>query len=393
MTREVVNSENGIIVLGSQEGNATFKVLMEDFVIPRLKAVNPNNPLLSSLTAIKYDKTSDKNFIVKLATETSGAPIADFELEGLAKYKSGLKRLSSVTLPELGGMSAVDALFLYNLIVNGGKVGQTTLSMVFEDYAISQGKTSEEFAGYGSDIIAAYYDSRRADDTSILQDIMNMSEEDIEGLKMALALEDNDFTSKEDYIIAKNPKTRKYELLHRVASKKTNGTDEDGNLDTGEGDSNEDDGDVDRDAAGLNDDEDEGTVRGSFLVKRYYEKLKKFEYVPVGPLNSGKLARALLVSSKSKLSAQAQQSLYQNPITGEIRLRYGKKLLKFSDLVDMMTPEARKALKEGTQHEIKSIKGLLKEFGFIKSAKAGVDVELTGMNVETLIDFLTKPQC
>lgn len=390
MNRKPIQDTSGTIVLGSEEGNATFKVLMEEVIIPRLQEEQVNNPLLTNLTETKFDKTYDKNFIIKYATTTSGSPNADFEKESLSKYKSGLHSLTKVTIKELGGMSAIDALFLYNLIVNSGKVGQTTLSMVFEDYAISQGRSSEEFSGYSSDLIAGYYDSRKMQESELLEEITRLTPEAKRKLELSMAVEDAAFTTGAMYIIHQNPETRNYEILYnkRKADEKakanSNSEDESDLATEALAASGISEEDYQIREAALGDEYEEGGKRS------YAQVLEKEGYVVVGALNSGKLARALITPT-TITSESLNQFLYENPMTGEIRIKDGGKLVKYKDLLPRMTPEARQHLEE---HKVTDMKGLLKLYGFIKGTKT---IEATAMlealTTDKLIESLTNPQC
>ena len=388
LPRKPLTSSNSTIVLGSEEGNATFKVLMEEIVIPRLQEEHPENTLLTGLTPTKFDKTSDKNFIIKTATETSGAPHAEFEQENLTKYKAGLHALRKEAIPELNGMSAVDALFIYNLIVNSGKVGQTTLSMVFEDYAVSQGRNIPEFAGYGSSIIEAYYDSRRLQESELLEEISKLTGPAKRKLEMSMAVIDYDFTTKAKYIIHKNPETRKFEILYnkRVADAQQANQDQENSqledmINESGGDLEEGQSDVDLDAVGGNAGEQE---------EDYAKTLSDHGLIVVGRLNNGKLARALLAPAKIT-DAELVAKLYENPMTGEIRIRQNGRLLKFRDLVARMTDKARADIEKAG---ITSIKELLEEKGLIKpnSTTKIEPTEKFGM-IDDLYKYLTEEQC
>ena len=385
MQRKKTAEPNLTLVLGDDVSNATFKVLMEEVIIPKLQESHVNNALLDGLTPTKFDKTYDKNFIVKIATATSGSPKADFELESLSKYKVGLSALVGETIDELDGMNAIDALFLYNLIVNGGKVSQTSLSMVFEDYARSQGKTDETYGNFGSSLIADYYNSRRIRENSLLEEIEDMSSEAKKKLAMAMATVDFNFTSGKAYIIHQNPATRKYELLYSEKNQKKQAkiaTESEEYVEIGLDASDFDYNDDLEEQISQIDSQDVGPKT---TAERYEDELDKYGYKRVGIFNSGKAMQAMIVSPSFE-DTKIAELLYENPITGEIRVKYQGKLLKYKDLVDMMTPKAKESLKA------KNMKELLRAAGFIKGSNKITPGKMLG-SVDDLIKYLTEEQC
>ena len=282
-------------------------------------------------------------------------------------------------------MNAIDALFLYNLIVNGGKVSQTSLSMVFEDYARSQGKTDETYGNFGSSLIAAYYNSRRIRENSLLEEIEDMSSEAKKKLAMAMATVDFNFTSGKAYIIHQNPATRKYELLYSEKNQKKQAkiaTESDEyaeiGLDASDFDYNDD---LEEQISQI----DSQDVGPKTTAERYEEELDKYGYKRVGIFNSGKAMQAMIVSPSFE-DTKIAELLYENPITGEIRVKYQGKLLKYKDLVDMMTPKAKESLKA------KNMKELLRAAGFIKGSNKITPGKMLG-SVDDLIKYLTEEQC
>jgi hypothetical protein len=126
------------IQLGTLEGNMSFKYIMENEVLPDLKEKYPAFDLIRDLNQIKFDKTNDRNTLVKMATKSTMLPRSEQEIQTLAKYKEDLITLSNIRLSQFNGeINLVDALFAYNLIVNKGKVSGNSLTNLFEDYAMS----------------------------------------------------------------------------------------------------------------------------------------------------------------------------------------------------------------------------------------------------------------
>ena len=118
------------------------------------------------------------------------------------------------------------------------------------------------------------------------------------------------------------------------------------------------------------------------IMKTY---LDKYGYKRVGIFNSGKAMQAMIVSPSFE-DTKIAELLYENPITGEIRVKYQDKLLKYKDLVDMMTPKAKESLKA------KNMKELLRAAGFIKGSNKITPGKMLG-SVDDLIKYLTEEQC
>jgi len=410
MRAEMVDTRGNSITipLGTDAGNQTFKVLMEEFVIPALQShpTLSHNPLIQALVPTKFNKTQDKNTIIKMALRTSALPRSDFEKGKLTEYKAGLDQLASVTSPYLPGISLVDALFVYNLIVNGGKQTQTALTTVFANYAMSQGKTDSD-SGYSSSLIAAYYDSRRMNSEDVMESL-DFSEEEAELVKMGVAPIDGRFKTGAEYIYVKDAETRNYVLLHKLSEAES--TDEEGSSLQQE---IEDDLEVD----GLS------------------EEAKRHGYEVVGIRNNLKVMQSMLIQPEE---TSVKDRLFVHKTTGEIRLinSAGKKV-GFSDLFKRMTPEARiklnaaralesmpgktreekfKALKQAIDEQaddlpiednelqemldksanVSDMKSLLLQFGFITVDKAGnvsTTSALEGLTPDALIEYLTTKQC
>ena len=139
--------------------------------------------------------------------------------------------------------------------------------------------------------------------------------------------------------------------------------------------------DVDLDAVGGNVEEKE---------KDYASELADRGFIVVGRLNNGKLARALLAPAKIT-DAELVAKLYENPMTGEIRIRQNGKLIKFRDLVARMTDKARADIEKAG---ITSIKELLEDKGLIKP-NSTTKIEPTEKfgKIDDLYKYLTEEQC
>ena len=212
-----------------------------------------------------------------------------------------------------------------------------------------------------------------------------MSSEAKKKLAMAMATVDFNFTSGKAYIIHQNPATRKYELLYSEKNQKKQAkiaTESDEYAEIG----------LDASDFDYNDDLEEQIsqiesqdVGPKTIAERYEEELDKYGYKRVGIFNSGKAMQAMIVSPSFE-DTKIAELLYENPITGEIRVKYQGKLLKYKDLVDMMTPKAKESLKA------KNMKELLRAAGFIKGSNKITPGKMLG-SVDDLIKYLTEEQC
>lgn len=210
-TLKLVNAPTDYnFTLGTYEGNMTFKYIFEQFVIPSLKSKYPNNELLKSLGFIKTDKTLDKNTLIKLATQTKLLPENTYEEEQIAHYKQGLNIIKDVKIPELGNIHFLDALYVYNLIVNQNAVRENSLTTLFESYMFDTSKKS--FEGQ-TDLIQKFFDFQKTSPDYIFAKIKQFGKNDLINFLKKIAPIDNNFTTGLPYIRKVNPATGKTVLL------------------------------------------------------------------------------------------------------------------------------------------------------------------------------------
>lgn len=222
------NSTGTTINLGTTAGNATFKYVVENIVIPRLKEKYKNNKLLQDLVVTETDKTTDKNSFTKLATSVKLIPSNDFERQVINDYRLGLNYIKSEEIPEfpifdlngqkLGNLNFLDILFLYNLIVNENKSGENNLTALFQDFVFSTDSQSS--------IIHSYFEFRKIQESYLLSKIGTMKKSDIEAYKQTTAklfklpISDSD-KRKNKYIFVKD-NTNKVRLCERIDTSSTN---------------------------------------------------------------------------------------------------------------------------------------------------------------------------
>lgn len=225
-------SEESNVVLGTTEGNATFKYIVENIVIPRLKKTYKNNDLLKDLTITETDKTIDHNSFTKLTTTTKLIPSNDFERQVINKYKLGLNYIKDAEIPELamfdsdgnklGNLNFLDMLFLYNLIVNENKSGESNLTILFQDFVFSSNAQSN--------IINSYFEFRKMQEPYLVSKIKDLTVQDIDSYKQSTAklfkfpISERD-RSKNKYILVKD-NTNKVVLCERINDNKEDFSDE-----------------------------------------------------------------------------------------------------------------------------------------------------------------------
>jgi hypothetical protein len=180
--------------------------------------------LLQDINIIKTDNTVDRNVLVKLATDSSTIPQNEYEDIRLAEYKRGLDLLANEIVEELGGrrtgLTFLDALFLYNLIVNKGKVTQTSFTNIFEEYAIGQGKVFDERGdSKSSSLIEAYYNHRKVKLNQFKDSALENPDSAVRQFEMISAEEvliSDLENSRSEYAFVKDPETRSFVLVEKI---------------------------------------------------------------------------------------------------------------------------------------------------------------------------------
>lgn len=131
---------NKTIQLGTDMGDANFKLWMEQTLIPRLKA-DPelqNNIFIQHLSPIVNSRTNLGMTAVYYGLNgINMLPQSDAEREMFDIHKDAFNQLATYDLirDAKGKTFAIQELFyLYSLICNNGKFGPTSLHKIFEDY-------------------------------------------------------------------------------------------------------------------------------------------------------------------------------------------------------------------------------------------------------------------
>lgn len=133
---------NKIIQLGTDIGDANFKLWVERTLIPKLKANKQlsDNIFIQNLSPVI---TTNTNIGIPSISYGLGGinmlPQTDYEREILDANKDGFNKLSSwqgciITDAKGKAFHIKQLLFYYSLICNNGKLGPTSLHKIFEDY-------------------------------------------------------------------------------------------------------------------------------------------------------------------------------------------------------------------------------------------------------------------
>ena len=155
VAREV--GERYSVKLNTQEGIATFKLVVENYIIPALKS-DPdfkNNMFIQHLRRDAVADTGSQEFIRKYAFPFSLTNIekgSTFE----KLYESIVKSFNRDMYKDIGAKFGIgswslgDLFFVYNLIVNKEGMGKSSMTKIFED-SINYGnevKTAESYYNY-----------------------------------------------------------------------------------------------------------------------------------------------------------------------------------------------------------------------------------------------------
>lgn len=134
--------ENFTINLDRKDSIDSFRMYVEDYIIPTLKEKLPDNAFIKYLCfGLKSDPEGGERGFYKL-------PFNMMQIDNSQKTKAlyeqilrDFNNLNKVAIPELGNLNPVNAFYLYNLIVNKDGFGQASLTRLFEDL-VASGDTS-----------------------------------------------------------------------------------------------------------------------------------------------------------------------------------------------------------------------------------------------------------
>lgn len=145
-TLEKADSDTEII-LGTTEGNASFKHYMDSVVIPNLQQgrlqndgipqiMIKNNKFIQYLTRSIYTKTPLGNPVTAYTPGINGSPRTDTEImlfEDIKNAFNKLKTSSKYSTTENTSYSIPELFFLYNLITYRGQTNEKSFTRLFDD--------------------------------------------------------------------------------------------------------------------------------------------------------------------------------------------------------------------------------------------------------------------
>ena len=133
---------NTEIQLGTELGDANYKLWIETVVIPELKRLYPDNKFIQGLQPVVNTKTNLGSVSINYGLPINMMPKTDYERDSFNDYKEAFNQLISVA-PYADGsgkkLSLQDMFYYYSLIANGGRMGPTSLQGIFEDYINREG--------------------------------------------------------------------------------------------------------------------------------------------------------------------------------------------------------------------------------------------------------------
>ena len=138
---------------------ASFKHIMESYIIPRLKELYPSNSFIGDL---QMDYT-DRN-VVRAINSFYQIPINLNNLDETneSKYTSYINDFNNIKNETFFGVRLEDLFFMYNLLINNNSFGARTFTRLFSDSVKNQTPESviSQFQKYISDLSSEdiYYD-------------------------------------------------------------------------------------------------------------------------------------------------------------------------------------------------------------------------------------------
>ena len=167
LKRKTTSSSTVPIELGTEEGNASFKLFMETVVIPNLikgrygdgNNINPalsKNEFIKSLAPTLYKHNAHYNVTINYAPGINMSPRSDAEKALFEKIKYDFNAFRSGSLSKIKykiGDKYYDIpelFYYYNQIAFGGRPGENTLTSIFQD--ILDYRPIKEYRDYESEL-------------------------------------------------------------------------------------------------------------------------------------------------------------------------------------------------------------------------------------------------
>jgi hypothetical protein len=138
MLERNTSNGNALIRLGTIEGNASFKLLMEDVIIPDLQNNSEfkNNKFIMSLNPTLFKANPENSVTICRAPNINMSPRSDSDSALFEEIRHDFNELRTTSyMYPLGNINAdlIELFYYYNLIAFGGRVGENTLTNIFTD--------------------------------------------------------------------------------------------------------------------------------------------------------------------------------------------------------------------------------------------------------------------
>ena len=130
--QENLNGASTLIDLSTESGRETFKLWVEQTIVPRLKNDYTTNQFVQRLTFNKYSYNPRHNTTRNLSPGIETMPKTEQEVMLFRECKQGLNSLLNI-VDNNTGISYADIMFLYNLIAYQNKSENQSFSGLFED--------------------------------------------------------------------------------------------------------------------------------------------------------------------------------------------------------------------------------------------------------------------
>lgn len=152
--QEAIDTEDDVVVpLWDENGLATFKLYMDQKVIPELKS-NPsyiNNTFIQGLTPFEMTKTGTHAAITAYTLEGNMLPFTESQIIQMENYKADFNQMYDFSFPgsKTFGINSIpslaDAFYIYSQYVFNGKKGQRSLISLFDSGECILAKHFEQF--------------------------------------------------------------------------------------------------------------------------------------------------------------------------------------------------------------------------------------------------------
>lgn len=136
--RITVKNSPAFIRLGTREGNASFKLWMEEVIIPELKKMNTfkDNKFIQSLSLTLFQSNPEQQTTRCYAPSINMSPRSDVDRALFEEIKYDFNQLRTIDFSYVSGgikHNLIDLFYYYNLIAFNGRVGENTLTNIFQD--------------------------------------------------------------------------------------------------------------------------------------------------------------------------------------------------------------------------------------------------------------------